>query len=200
MIINWSQNNSVQSSTHLIAVLVRYSWGTWKSISWGLHGVSAHGPPNVGKRLTSELRLRPRVVRSAPRARLTRLGSVSAARMKVRSPIIPNWSTTILAGIFVTSPAWWKLVQDLRKLLKIFRTIWFHKAQIFNCHFPRVSKSWGASSSLALRSRQKSNIIPHTLLTTDVSQLRCFHTNVIHYEACKVMQSMAKRLYNNTDT
>lgn len=102
---NVSLNCDVAIVAYLIAVLVRYSWGTWKSISWGRHGVSAQGPPKVGKRLTSELRLSPRVVRSAPRARLTKLGSVSAARIKVRSPIIPNWSTTMLGGIFVTNPA-----------------------------------------------------------------------------------------------
>ena len=73
-------------------------------MSCGLQGVSAQGPPKVGKRLTSELRLRPSVVRSAPRARDTRLGSVSAALMNVSRPIIPNWSTTMLAGILVTNP------------------------------------------------------------------------------------------------
>jgi hypothetical protein len=90
--------------SHLIVEFVKYSNGTWKSISWGRQGVSAQGPPNVGYKLTSELRLRPRVVRSAPRARETRFGSVSAARINVKSPIIPNWSVTIEGGMFVTSP------------------------------------------------------------------------------------------------
>ena len=54
--------------------------------------------------LTSELRLRPSVVKSVPSARDTKFGSVSAARMKVSSPIIPNWSVTIVAGMFVTIP------------------------------------------------------------------------------------------------
>ncbi len=62
---------------------VRYSCGTWKSMSCALHGVSAQGPPKVGYSSVSEFRFRPRVVRSAPRARLTRFGSVSAARMNV---------------------------------------------------------------------------------------------------------------------
>ena len=73
------------------------------------------------------------MVRSAPRARDTKFGSVSAdeddqdqdaddeekyntdevvddmgeklpARMKVRRPIMPNWSTTMFAGMFVTKP------------------------------------------------------------------------------------------------
>ena len=35
-----------------MAVLVRYSCGTWKSMSCGLHGVSAQGPPKVGNRFT----------------------------------------------------------------------------------------------------------------------------------------------------
>ena len=48
--------------------------------------------------------MRPSVVRSVPSARDTRFGSVSAARMNVSRPIIPNWSVTIVAGMFVTIP------------------------------------------------------------------------------------------------
>ena len=73
-------------------------------ISCGLHGVSAQGPPNVGYRLTSELRLSPSVVKSAPNAKETRFGSVSAARMKVNRPIMPNWSVTMDVGMLVTKP------------------------------------------------------------------------------------------------
>ena len=57
---------------------------------------------------SGELRLSPSVVRSMPGARATRLMSVSAARMNVRRPTIPNWSTTIPAGmleIVPTTPA-----------------------------------------------------------------------------------------------
>ena len=64
-------------------------------MSCGLHGVSAQGPPKVGYRLTSELRLSPNVVKSAPNAKDTKFGSVSAARMKVKRPIMPNWSVTM---------------------------------------------------------------------------------------------------------
>lgn len=53
---------------------------------------------------SGELRLRPSVVRSEPRARWTMPGSVSAARMNVNKPIIPNWSVTIPTGMLVTRP------------------------------------------------------------------------------------------------
>ncbi|TNN46660.1 hypothetical protein EYF80_043129 [Liparis tanakae] len=53
----------------------------------------------------SELRLRPSVVRSEPSARCTMPGSVSAARMNVSRPIIPNWSVTMPMGMLVTRPA-----------------------------------------------------------------------------------------------
>lgn len=76
--------------THLIEWLIRYSGGTWKSMSCGRHGCSAHGPPKVGYKLSDELRFRPRAVRSWPNANDTRSGSVSAARMNVNKPTIPN--------------------------------------------------------------------------------------------------------------
>lgn len=44
-------------------------------------------------------------MRSLPNARWTIPGSVSAARINVRRPIIPNWSVTIPEGMFVTRPA-----------------------------------------------------------------------------------------------
>lgn len=53
---------------------------------------------------SGELRLRPSVVRSEPSARWTMPGSVSAARMNVNKPIIPNWSVTIPTGMLVTRP------------------------------------------------------------------------------------------------
>ena len=51
------------------------------------------------------LRLRPSEVRSAPSAKDTRCWSVSAARINVSSPIIPNWSVTIEGGMLVTVPS-----------------------------------------------------------------------------------------------
>ena len=39
-----------------------------------------------------------------PRASVTRFGSVSAARMNVNNPIMPNWSVTMPTGIFVITP------------------------------------------------------------------------------------------------
>ncbi len=53
---------------------------------------------------SGELRLRPSVVRSEPSARWTMPGSVSAARMNVSKPIIPNWSVTMPTGMLVTRP------------------------------------------------------------------------------------------------
>lgn len=53
---------------------------------------------------SGELRLSPSVVRSLPSAKCTMPGSVSAARIKVSKPIIPNWSVTIPPGMFVTRP------------------------------------------------------------------------------------------------
>jgi len=52
-----------------------------------------------------ELRLRPSEVKSTPGANATRLASVSAARININKPIIPNWSETIPLGMFVTVPA-----------------------------------------------------------------------------------------------
>ena len=43
-------------------------------------------------------------MRSMPGARATRFGSVSAARMNVNRPTIPNWSPTIPAGMFEMVP------------------------------------------------------------------------------------------------
>lgn len=54
---------------------------------------------------SGEFRLSPSVVRSLPRARCTIPGSVSAARINVSRPIMPNWSVTIPEGMFVTRPA-----------------------------------------------------------------------------------------------
>lgn len=53
---------------------------------------------------SGELRLRPSVVRSEPSARWTIPGSVSAARINVNKPIIPNWSVTMPTGMLVTRP------------------------------------------------------------------------------------------------
>lgn len=47
----------------------------------------------------------PSVVKSIPGANATRLWSLSAARINVSNPTIPNWSITIPDGIFVTVPA-----------------------------------------------------------------------------------------------
>lgn len=54
---------------------------------------------------SGEFKLSPSVVRSLPRARWTIPGSVSAARINVNRPIMPNWSVTIPEGMFVTRPA-----------------------------------------------------------------------------------------------
>lgn len=54
---------------------------------------------------SGEFKLSPSVVRSLPRARWTIPGSVSAARINVSRPIMPNWSVTIPEGMFVTRPA-----------------------------------------------------------------------------------------------
>ena len=43
-------------------------------------------------------------MRSMPGARATRFGSVSAARMNVNRPTIPNWSPTIPDGMFEMVP------------------------------------------------------------------------------------------------
>ena len=53
---------------------------------------------------SGEFRFSPKVVRSMPGASATRLGSVSAARMNVSKPTIPNWSVTMPPGIFDTVP------------------------------------------------------------------------------------------------
>lgn len=88
-----------------MAWFMRYSGGTWKSISCGLQGYSAQGPPKVWYKLSGELRFSPSAVKSCPNAKDTRLGSVSAARINVKSPTMPNWSFTILPGMFVTLPS-----------------------------------------------------------------------------------------------
>lgn len=54
---------------------------------------------------SGEFKLSPSVVRSLPSARWTIPGSVSAARINVNRPIMPNWSVTIPEGMFVTRPA-----------------------------------------------------------------------------------------------
>lgn len=54
---------------------------------------------------SGEFKLRPSVVRSLPSAKCTMPGSVSAARMNVNRPIMPNWSVTMPGGMFVTRPA-----------------------------------------------------------------------------------------------
>lgn len=54
---------------------------------------------------SGEFKLSPSVVRSLPSARCTIPGSVSAARINVRRPTMPNWSVTIPEGMFVTRPA-----------------------------------------------------------------------------------------------
>lgn len=41
-----------------------------------------------------------------PKANVTKFGSVSAARMNVNNPIIPNWSKTMCLGILVMVPKW----------------------------------------------------------------------------------------------
>lgn len=106
-------------------------------MSCGRHGAEAQGDANLGYRFlqteiilrctkrehwleiniwhkkasySGELRLSPSVVRSLPKARWTIPGSVSAARMNVSSPIIPNWSVTIPKGMFVTLP-----IKDVNK-------------------------------------------------------------------------------------
>ena len=56
---------------------------------------------------SGELRLSPNVVRSMPGANARRLESVSAARINVKSPTIPNWSFTIPCGMLDTVPAIW---------------------------------------------------------------------------------------------
>ena len=89
---------------HLRAEFVRYSYGTWKSMSWDLHWMVAQGPPNNGKRWVSEFMFMPCSWRFAPIDRDTRLGSDFAARMNVSTPIRPNWSLTMEGGMFVTSP------------------------------------------------------------------------------------------------
>jgi len=99
-------NRKEKPSAHLMVALMRYSGGTWKSMSCGRHGVSAHGPPKFGYKFSGELRFSPRAVRSCPSASETRFGSVSAARINVSSPTMPNWSFTILAGMCVTFPVW----------------------------------------------------------------------------------------------
>ena len=147
-----------------------YSCGTWKSMSCGRHGVSAQGPPKVGKRFTCTVQSMSTSflivplssysfacdVRNCPphclgsalawwgrrqeqetpglgRSPLRRIimimigwgwrwrggcwgadddvgedGCVEEeklpARMNVRRPIMPNWSTTMFAGMFVTRP------------------------------------------------------------------------------------------------
>lgn len=65
--------------------------------------------------------LRPSVVRSIPGASATKLGSFSAALIKVNSPTIPNWSVTIPGGIFDTVPV---LKVDLNiYILKVMENI-----------------------------------------------------------------------------
>ena len=56
----------------------------------GRHGFSAHGPPKLLYNGSGEFRLRPKVVKSDPRAKETRFESDSATRMNVKSPAIPN--------------------------------------------------------------------------------------------------------------
>ena len=63
------------------------------------------GPAKLLYMQLLEFRFRPWLVRSAPRARETRLGSASAALMKDRRPIIPYWSEMIEVGRFITGPA-----------------------------------------------------------------------------------------------
>lgn len=41
-------------------------------------------------------------------------GSVSAARMNVSSPIMPNWSVTIPEGMFVTRPVTTAAAEQVR--------------------------------------------------------------------------------------
>lgn len=77
---------------------------------------------------SGELRLRPSVVRSEPRARWTMPGSVSAARMNVRRPIIPNWSVTMPTGILVTRPGTQKQ-QRITDYLKISSACFFFFTQ-----------------------------------------------------------------------
>lgn len=63
--------------------------------------------------------LRPSVVRSIPGASATKLGSFSAALIKVNSPTIPNWSVTIPGGIFDTVPV---LKIDLNIYVQMLKT------------------------------------------------------------------------------
>lgn len=62
-------------------------------------------------------------MRSVPRDSVTRLGSVSAARMNVSRPTMPNWLFTMVAGMFVTLPRIYKNVikyQDVVKMYEYF--------------------------------------------------------------------------------
>lgn len=72
--------------------------------TWPVSGHNIIADQCIEVSYSGELRLSPSVVRSLPNARWTIPGSVSAARMKASSPIIPNWSVTIPEGMFVTLP------------------------------------------------------------------------------------------------
>lgn len=76
------------------------------SMCWTFKVVFNHFTVNrtIPSSYSGEFKLSPSVVRSLPSARWTIPGSVSAARINVSRPIMPNWSVTIPEGMFVTRP------------------------------------------------------------------------------------------------
>lgn len=105
-----------------------------RSMSWPL-SYGEHWLTSRAVTYSGEFKLSPSVVRSLPRARWTMPGSVSAARMNVSSPIMPNWSVTIPEGMFVTRPAAtaaaeWKKKQTNKKKPRTNPIIIFSRKQL----------------------------------------------------------------------
>lgn len=159
-ITNWQNNqnsnrctaiqNTVKRKETSPVETFRIKMITWHNskIFFIKHGAHAHKPTKTLKITLStqerlsysgEFKLSPSVVRSLPSARWTIPGSVSAARINVNRPIMPNWSVTIPEGMFVTRPAavaaGWFRVQHAAET-----RLWCTVNYLLSIHYLHISK------------------------------------------------------------
>lgn len=87
-----------------VSETIKYCFGQWALAPSACDLIVEEWHKEMSWAYSGELRLRPSVVRSLPNAKCTIPRSVSAARINVNRPIIPNWSVTIPDGMFVTRP------------------------------------------------------------------------------------------------